>query len=222
MNGTSAASVVRTNAENMNQETPVRVQLCDPATWVDKHGDCLFRYALSYVRDIQTAEDLVQETFLAALNSQGRFSGGSSERTWLVGILKHKVIDHYRAAKRQSMIAELVDASNTDPPGDEPASPENSGRSGGRSHAESSIGEWHINPSMCTQQKAFWDVLHQCLSKVSPRLASAFVLKEVEQLETKELCESLNISEGNLWVMLHRARTHLRQCLEANWLNKVA
>ena len=192
-------------------------QLCDPTVWVDKHGDCLLRYALSYVRDKQTAEDLVQDTFLAALSCQDRFAGDSSERTWLIGILKHKVIDYYRASKREKTVCELADA-----PGDDPHDASELAFRSGRSAEDPAMKEWHINPGICTQQKAFWNTLHQCLSKVSPRLASVFVLREIEQFDTKEICESLNISEGNLWVMLHRARMSLRHCLEENWLKKIA
>jgi len=213
----SEVSVVQAKTEDMNPKRAVPVQLCNPAVWVDNHGDCLFRYAMSHVRDPQTAEDLVQETFLAALASQNRFSGGSSERTWLVGILKHKVLDHYRAVRRQNRVTELSSSLNDDSVGSD-----DTGSCGERVRADSPLEEWHINPGICTQQKAFWNVLQQCLSKVSPRLASAFALKEIEQLDTKEICESLNVTEGNLWVMLHRARAYLRECLEANWLNKAA
>lgn len=213
----SEVSVVQAKTEDMNPKALAPVQLCNPAVWVDDHGDCLFRYAMSHVRDPQTAEDLVQETFLAALASQNRFSGGSSERTWLVGILKHKVIDYYRAVRRQNMVTELAGSLNHDLAG-----PGDTGSCSEPVRVDPPLEGWHIDPGICTQQKAFWNVLQQCLSKVSPRLASAFALKEIEQLDTKEICESLNITEGNLWVMLHRARTYLRECLEANWLNKAA
>lgn len=217
MNGTSFRRDCRNNIDDTKDGASMRAQLCDPAVWVDKYGDCLFRYAVSYVRDGQTAEDLVQETFLAALGSQGSFTGGSSEQTWLFGILKHKIIDHYRAVKRQSIVCELADGRN-----DEPLDSGNLGRLSERTLMDPTIEEWQVNPGICTQQKAFWDVLQQCLSKVSPRLASAFALREIEQLDTSEICASLNVSEGNLWVMLHRARTSLRQCLESNWLNRAA
>lgn len=214
MNGTVTAEF-QSNTDD--REASVQSGRCDPTVWVDKYGDCLFRYALSWVRDTQTAEDLVQETFLAALSSQNSFVGESSERTWLFGILKHKVIDHYRAARRHSMLCELPDTN-----GDEACYPEDAASSAQRASLDAPIGEWQINPGICTRQKAFWDVLQRCLSKVSPRIASAFALKEIEQLDTQQICAALDISEGNLWVMLHRARTHLRHCLEMNWLNKAA
>ena len=74
----------------------------DPSEWVDRYGDYLFRYAMLRLRDRSASEDLVQETFLAALKSRGAFSGGSSEATWLVGILKHKIADHFRHQAREA------------------------------------------------------------------------------------------------------------------------
>lgn len=217
MNGASVTPDLQSNVLNMQEQPSVRSQRCDPTVWVDQYGDSLFRYAVSWVRDPQIAEDLVQETFLAALGSQASFSGGSTERTWLFGILKHKVIDHYRAAKRQNNVCKLAEGT-----GDEPSDVPETEQSGESAIMNAPVNEWRINPGICTQQKAFWNVLQQCLSKVSPRLASAFALKEIEQLDTKEICAALNVSEGNLWVMLHRARGYLRQCLEINWLNKAA
>lgn len=215
MNGASVTTEIQSNAVEMQeQEASVRSQRCDPSVWVDQYGDSLFRYAVSWVRDPQIAEDLVQETFLAALGSRHSFTGESTERTWLFGILKHKVIDHFRAAKRQNNVCKLAETM-----GDECSEAGDQERSG-ECAIDCPVDEWRINPGICSQQKAFWDVLQQCLSKVSPRLASAFALKEIEQLDTKEICAALNVSEGNLWVMLHRARTYLRQCLEINWLNK--
>lgn len=217
MNNASVISGCQSNAADAQDKEPVSSHRCDPTTWVDQYGDSLFRYALSWVRDSQIAEDLVQETFLAALGSQANFGGESTERTWLFGILKHKIIDHYRAAKRQNTICKLSDTRSDDPCRGEEL------ESGGECvPADPAIDAWRINPGICSQQKAFWDVLQQCLSKVSPRLGTAFALKEIEQLDTREICAALNVSEGNLWVMLHRARTYLRQCLEMNWLNKAA
>jgi RNA polymerase sigma-70 factor, ECF subfamily len=208
---------VEIKIEDPRPHRPASLQLCNPTVWVDNYGDCLFRYAMSHVRDTQIAEDLVQETFLAALVSQNGFLGGSSEQTWLVGILKHKVIDYYRAVRRRNTVTGFSDFSNDDPadPGDTESIVE-------RTRTDAPLEEWHIDPGICTQQKAFWNVFQGCLSKLSPRLASAFALKEIEQLDTREICAHLNVTEGNLWVMLHRARAYLRGCLEANWLNKSA
>jgi len=185
----------------------------DPAAWVDEYGDYLLRYALSFVRDKQIAEDLVQETFLAALQCRGSFSGQSSEKTWLVGILKHKAIDHYRVARRHTQMDEGADEEPKD-------GFVTSGKWAGFWQVGSGPKDWEFHPGIQAEQNAFRGVLENCLSNLAPRLARAFHLREIEQKDTKEICAELNISETNLWVMLHRARLCLRRCIELNWLNR--
>jgi RNA polymerase sigma-70 factor (ECF subfamily) len=181
----------------------------DPSDWVDSYGDYLFRYALLRLRDRSVAEDLVQETFLAALKNQGSFSGNSSEATWLVGILKHKIADHFR---RQSREVSLPGGDLPDPPGDDPFNAE--GRWG------TGPAEWGENPADLFRQKEFLDQLTQCLSELSPNHANAFTLREIEGLGTGEICKVLHVTETNLWVILHRARMLLRRCLEIRWFAK--
>lgn len=184
----------------------------DPTVWVDEYGDYLFRYALSYVRDKQVAEDLVQETFVAALQFHGTFGGRSSEKTWLVGILKHKAIDHYRRNRMNNQLSDLEDVR---------AGISRGFLQGGKWanywNTVLSPKDWRMDPSQSSEQNEFWTILEACLSKLPPRMATVFQLREVEQLGTKEVCEILNISENNLWVMLHRSRMHLRQCFELTW-----
>ena len=183
----------------------------DPENWVERHGDYLYRFALSRLRDPKTAEDAVQETFLAALQSRHRFEGRSSERTWLAGILKHKILDHFRRGLRE---AGLDDRS-------EPAD-----RSGGwfdtEGHwklDENSPAEWG-DPGRTLEQSRFWEALGRCLGELPPRTARAFALREIEEEETDAICKELNISPTNYWVMLHRARMHLRRCLELHWIGR--
>jgi RNA polymerase sigma-70 factor (ECF subfamily) len=180
----------------------------DPAEWVDRYGDILFRYAMLRLRDRSTAEDLVQETFLAALKDFGSFSGKSSESTWLVGILKHKIVDHFR---RQAREAPLGDNDLREHP--DPSSFDGSG------HWTSGPTDWG-NPADLYREKKFLDQLTECLSGLSPNLANAFTLREIEGADTGEICKVLNVTETNLWVILHRARLLLRRCLEANWFDK--
>ncbi len=211
--------------KGVGKETSANSYQCYPTTWVDKYGDSLLRFALSHVRHRETAEDLVQETFLAALKSRHSFNGGSSEKTWLVSILKHKAIDHFRANKRWKAFDDFSESLNEDSGVVETPSGQSASSSlrGPHEQPNAKVSEiWKIDPAHCAQQKAFWCILHQCLSKLSPRVASAFALREIEQLDAKEICENLNISEGNLWVMLHRARQCLKECLESNWRKKVA
>jgi RNA polymerase sigma-70 factor (ECF subfamily) len=191
-------------------------RLSDPETWVDQHGDSLYRYALLRLRDPVVAEDLVQETFLAALQARQNFAGQSSEKTWLVGILKHKIVDYFRKTRREQP------ADTSEPLANEP---ENLFRTTGPwvGHFDPERGptEW-ADPFKALEQMEFWKILERCLSELPARTASAFSLRELDDLSTEEICKMLSISANNLWVMLHRARAHLRHCLEMNWFGRKA
>jgi RNA polymerase sigma-70 factor (ECF subfamily) len=178
----------------------------DPAQWVDRHGDCLYRYALLRLRSPDLAADLVQETFLEAFRSRAAFEGRSSERTWLVGILKHKVLDHFRRQRRERPMGEAAE----DGERDEPAFDR-------RGHWRRGPSSWGADPSESLERREFWDVLGQCVAKLPPRLADAFLLRELDGLEAAEVQSLLGITPANLWARLHRARSLLRQCLESRW-----
>jgi RNA polymerase sigma-70 factor, ECF subfamily len=181
-------------------------QKFDPDTWVVMYGDYLFRCAVGYVRDRSLAEDLVQETFLAALKSSASFTGQSSQKTWLVGILKHKVIDHFRKVNRFNQAFDNAEGE--------------SGRTGDALDPGSSAStNRHFDPEIMAQRAAFWDLLMKGLAGLSPHIASAFALREIDQLNSRDVCSKLGISEANLWVMLHRARKHLRQYFESKGFN---
>jgi len=178
----------------------------DPARWLDEHGDILYRYALGRLRDPQTAEDLVQDTFLAALRGADSFSGRSSERTWLVGILKHKIIDHFRKHNRM-FLSEDLETRELDPH----ASLDRKG------HWKVGQSEWITQPEKAYERKEFWDQLNQCLDHLNERQKQVYVLRELQNQEADDICEELDISSSNLWVTLHRARLRLRECLTRNW-----
>lgn len=219
--------------QSMNEiDSSLRTNPLDPSTWIFKYGDCLLRCALSRVRYIENAEDLVQETFLAALRSRHTFIGESSEKTWLISILKHKVVDYYRANHGRKAVGEFMEMFDDESDYGEYGCEDNQRYAGSiskqpivyseRPQVEGRFDEWKVDPGHRAQQDEFWKALHGCLAKLSPRIAGAFWLREVEQLDTQEICENLNISEANLWVMLHRARRCLRECLQSNWLKKAA
>ncbi|GAB4362265.1 MAG: sigma-70 family RNA polymerase sigma factor [Deltaproteobacteria bacterium] len=181
----------------------------DPAGWLDAHGDALFRFALIRVRDRALAEDLVQETLLAAFRGREGFSGRSSERTWLVGILKNKIADHYRRAARENSRDELL---LREALGGSPFD--------GTGRWKSGPSEWGTDPAALARQAGFLEQLRRCLSELPGAQADAFTLREVDGLGTREICKVLEITETNLWVILHRARMRLRACLEANWFGR--
>jgi RNA polymerase sigma-70 factor (TIGR02943 family) len=187
----------------------------DPERWVDEHGDVMFRFALARVRDPSVAQDLVQEAFLAALRSRSSFAGRSSERTWLVGILKHKVIDHLRQVYRSREDLAPDDASAGLP-----------AQFDERGHWRVRDGygprDWGSDAAGAIEKKEFWGALERCLQALPARTAGAFTLRELDELETGEICKVLDVSTTNLWVMLHRARTRLRRCLELSWFARGA
>jgi len=184
-------------------------QFLDPEGWVDEHGDALYRYALFRIQDSAVAEDLVQETLLAAFRGKEGFAGRSSVRTWLFGILKHKIIDHIRKIVRERPEEDIETiVAMTEKDFDD---------QGGWKYQPS---EWTTNPSLLFQQQEFWEILQQCLSELPPRLNQAFTLRELDGLTTEEVRKILNVTPTNSGVMLHRARIRLRDCLEANWFEE--
>jgi len=191
----------------------INSQIEDPESWVDQYGDFLCRFSLSRTKDPSIAEDLVQETFLAALKARKNFQGRSSARTWLIAILKHKIVDHIRKQVREQAsdkVESIYNAAANDP-ADTIFNDEGDWRI--------RPSKWSIDPMKLYEQKEFMDVLYHCLGELPKRQAEAFMMREIDGFSTEEICKVLNISATNSWVMLYRARMWLRQCLENNWLN---
>jgi RNA polymerase sigma-70 factor (ECF subfamily) len=157
----------------------------------------------------------VQDTFLAALRAYQNFEGRGSERTWLVGILKHKVMDHFRRVSREAPVGEEVDEAS-----DHREFFERVNEWQGHWNTNYAPTDWHATPAELIEKNDFWKVFSDCLSPLPDRTASAFTLREVDGLTSEEICETLGIKVNNLWVMLHRARLHLRNCLEVNWFKR--
>ncbi|MDG3005057.1 sigma-70 family RNA polymerase sigma factor [Paludisphaera mucosa] len=182
-------------------------EAADPAGWLHLHGDALYRFARTRVGRRETAEDLVQETLLAALQASDRFRGDSPRRTWLTAILRRKIADFYR---RERASAPTIEADLTAPPG----------RSSSPFDAE---GNWRNAPSNWRGPQAalddadFWRVFEACAARLPRHLAEAFLLREVEGLDVEALRAALDVGAGNLRVRLHRARLLLRECLAKNW-----
>jgi RNA polymerase sigma-70 factor, ECF subfamily len=194
----------------------MKATFSNPEVWVDQYGDYLFRYAMSRLRDRTLAEEAVQETFLAALKGKESFGGQSSERTWLIGILKHKIIDHFRKSSRELPLFE------EQLPYEQEESFRSTGEWVGHWTEQAAPGEWGMDPIKSLQQKEFWEALERCLSMLPARLAQVFILREMDEMSSDEICKTLNITESNLWVMLHRARAQLRRSLEINYFKSPA
>ncbi len=177
------------------------------------HGDALLRYALARVGHLQTCEDLVQDTLVTAVSKLDDFAGRSSLRTWLIGILRHKILDHFRWRRRH--------------PGDQPqhAPPD----------AEASeepwftaLGAWRTDPNAglevldadpaeLLQRTELRAALQGCIDRLPKGLHRVFVLRELEGLDPDEVCEATSIARGSVAVFLYRARQALRACLQKSW-----
>lgn len=176
-----------------------------PDQWVDQYADYLYNYAVARVSDPEIAKDLVQETFFAGLNSAKNFKGEASERTWLISILKRKVIDHYRRSNSKKGKAEI------------------------RIHYTSgseSEGDWleeqvadpfSRDGDNIMENEELGLALQDCISKLPKKQAQVFRMKTIQGMETQDICNELKINPSNLWVMIHRARTSLMGCLNENW-----
>lgn len=183
-------------------------ELVSPELWVKAYGDYLFGYAKSRVFETEVCEDLVQETFLSALKAKDNFKGKSSAKTWLIGILKNKIIDHMRK-KYASGIMPTTDY-------DEEYIEKGISAEHWKSDMRPKV--WEKLTDTETEQNEFMRILKRCLDKLPNAMKATFILREMEDLETQEICKELGISESNLWVLLHRSRKALRKCVEKNYL----
>ncbi len=181
-----------------------------PEDWLTDHGAALYKYALLLTRDEHQAEDAVQETLLAALQARDRFSGEASVRTWLIGILKHKVMDMFRRDAREVQLEDPDDLE-----GGEDTLAEEIFKPNGRWQDKPS--DWG-NPEEVLERGQFMAILQRCLDALPPRLARLFMLREVMEENTENICQELAITPTNLWTMLYRARLGLRRCLDRNWV----
>lgn len=177
----------------------------NPDNWVDLYADYLFNYAVGRVSSAEIAKDLVQETFFAGLKSAKNFKGEAAERTWLIAILKRKVIDHYRKINSKKGKAEvrMNYSSSSDSEGDwleeQVADPYSS-------FENSNIENEELGLS-----------IHECISKLPKKQALVFSMKTIQGVSTEDICNELDINPSNLWVMIHRARAALMDCLNENW-----
>ena len=180
----------------------------EPAQWVKRYGDVLYNYAVYRVFSSPMAEDLVQETFLSAFDARESFKGNSTERTWLIAILKRKIIDYFRkkSQKDNKEISEEYHYFN----------PEGEAKKGWI--AEKLPEEWSLNIEQVIENKELYDILNRCLSHLPAQWAACFSLKSIEEIPSEEVCKEMDITPSNLWVILHRARLKLRECFEKFWM----
>ena len=176
----------------------------DPHTLLADHGDYLFRVARRQLRSDALAEDAVQETLLAALSSKSAYTGAASLRTWLTGILKHKIVDAIRCQAREVAV-----------PRDEEDGEDWEALFKADGHWQHPPLAWR-SPESDAELAQLRVILLECSDRLKPAMARVFSLREVVGMETEEICKELGISATNCWVLLHRARLFLRECLELN------
>jgi RNA polymerase sigma-70 factor (ECF subfamily) len=172
---------------------------------VEAERPYLVRYASLQLRDAHAAEDVVQETLLAALAGEAGFGGRSNLRTWLTGILKHKIVDAIRHLSRETALA-------PDEAGLEALFNE-------RGHWIDPPRAWD-DPDGLLEQKQFMAALEECLRRLPSKTAHVFMMREHLGFETTDICKELGVTPTHCWVLLYRARVALRECLQRNWFSK--
>ena len=194
-------------ARNAQRETMADAAAAKFAALIHTHRGYLLRVAVLQLRDADLAEDVVQDTLVAALQGADGFSGRSSIKTWLTGILKHKIVDAIRKKGREPVTSSLDEECRLD---DFDAMFDESG------HWDNPPATWG-DPEAQLSRLQFFEIVDFCLEKLPPNTARVFMMREVMELEGAAICKELRITSTNLWVILYRARVALRQCLEQNW-----
>ncbi|HSZ85448.1 MAG TPA: sigma-70 family RNA polymerase sigma factor [Puia sp.] len=175
--------------------------------WVELHTEKLLSWAYFKVADKELAEDLVQDTFLAAIQSFDRFQGNSEPKTWLLSILNNKIIDHYRKQSRNMTVSFNIKEDaffNEDGEWREEAVPQ----------------PWDIGSSNLLDDHEFVKTLRSCMNRLPATWSSAMQLKYLQQKAGKEICQDLGITASNFWQILCRAKLQVRACIEKSWFKK--
>ena len=180
----------------------------DAAVSLESLRPRLLRYARLQLRNDAWAEDAVSETLLAALEKPDAFAGRAQPLTWLIGILKHKVIDQIRRQSRETRLADDAD--------EDGSAALEQGLFDATGHFAEKPADWG-DPQASLGERQFIAVLDACVEKLPNQLGRVFLMREWLELETDEICKELGVTPTNLWVMLHRARLRLRECLQLNW-----
>lgn len=185
----------------------------DPAKWVTLYADYLYNYCYFRVNNAELAQDLVQDTFLSALKAKDTYRGQASEKTWLVSILKNKIIDHYKKASTKNESPLQLSSAEEAPSYD-------------YFFNKQKNGHWQENaqPKDWAEKdnnydtKEFFKVMEACLGELPQKWKGVFTMSILEEADSKLVCKEFNLSSSNFWVIVHRAKLQIRACLEKNWL----
>jgi len=179
--------------------------ILSPTKWIELHADYLYNYTISRINNHDLAKDLVQDTFFAGLKAKDNFQGKASERTWLISILKRKIIDHYRKINSAKGKAEVKMNFYSD------------GDREGEWIEERVPNSWNSEVEKDIENRELSEAIEKCIDNLPEKYAMVFRLKTIQEFETEEICKELDITSSNLWVIIHRARTQLRKCMEDSW-----
>jgi RNA polymerase sigma-70 factor (ECF subfamily) len=177
----------------------------DPNKWVVQYADYLYNYAITRVDGQELAKDLVQETFYSGIKGKENYRGDAAELTWLVSILKRKIIDHYRKINSAKGKKEVRMSFYEE------------GKKKGDWIEERVPQSWGNVAAKEIENDELKNALNACIDNLPEKYRIVFLLKTVQQYETEEICNELDITPSNLWVIIHRARLQLRNCMENNW-----
>jgi RNA polymerase sigma-70 factor (ECF subfamily) len=187
------------------------VSILQPAEWLNRYGDYLYSVALMKVNSKETAEDLLQETFLSAFKAKDSFRSDSSEKTWLTAILKNKIIDYYR----KNDVLKNVDSYISDT---EASFSDHFFNQSDGHWIESALPEaWKEFADAKINQNEFHKIVQYCIAKMPSKLVPVFIAKFLDDEDSDKICKDFNITSSNYWVIIHRAKVLIRSCLEKNW-----
>lgn len=183
----------------------------DPETWVNEHGDYLFGFAMSKLKDKMLAEDMVQETLVSAISAADRYQATASIRTWLTTILRNKIVDFWRSRGRETTATDLMSVMDDETSVDD---------------FFDHTGRWadmpnkYPDPDAALESKQFWQIFGHCISRLKPQQAEIFLAREVYGMDNEEISQSHAISMSNVFVLMHRARIAMGKCLEIHWIKQ--
>ena len=182
----------------------------NPSKWIELYGDYLYTFAKMRVSNDDLAQDLVQDTFFSALKAKDNFQGKASEKTWLVSILKNKIIDHYRKTG-------LKDSEGNRIAGKRSVSIDNFFREGEWSD-NARPKNWNSDVNQPIESKEFFEIFNKCVGNLKGKGAIAFKMKYIDQEKSEDICKALNITSSNYWVLIHRAKAAIQ---EIAWIRKM-
>lgn len=177
----------------------------DTSEWVDEYADMLYNFAVVRVNDHEMAKDLVQDTFISALKGLDNFQGKSSVKTWLFSIIKRKIIDHWR--KQSTRQTKPMSSLGQD-----------------KQEGEQIVSNRQISGSISQievdyENKELRHIIMGCIQDLPDKWRGVVIDKLVEGNDTQEVCNEYDLTASNLWVIIHRAKVQLRECIELKWFN---